>query len=222
MRKLFHFELCPYSRKVRILLAEKGLDFELVSEKFWERRQDFSYINPAMQVPVLMESDNNVIADSYAISEYLEEQYDQKNFLGNSVEERANVRRLISWFDHKFFNEVTAYILNEKVIKYFTRAGEPHSEALRASRLNLIPHLQYISFLTQDHKWLAGDRLTNADIAAAAQISVLDYLGAIPWDGFPKAKEWYSFIKSRPSFREILKDKINGFRPPNHYTNLDF
>lgn len=222
MRKLFHFELCPYSRKIRILLAEKGLEFELIQEKFWERRHDFSYINPAMQVPVLLDSNDLVIPDSYAITEYLDEKYDQKIYLGNTIEERANIRRLISWFDDKFYNEVTSYVLNEKVIKFFTRSGEPHSEALRASRLNLIPHLQYINFLTQDHKWLAGERLTCADVAAAAQLSILDYLGVVPWDNFPKTKEWYSFIKSRPSFRAILKDKINGFRPPKHYANLDF
>ena len=61
-----------------------------------------------------------------------------------------------------------------------------------------------------------------ADIAAASQLSIIDYLGDIPWDGYKNAKIWYSKIKSRPSFKDILNDTIKGILPAKHYANLDF
>ena len=222
MRSLHHFPLCPFSRKLRILLAEKDLPFTLINENYWERRKEFANLNPAMQVPVLSEPDGIVIPDSYAASEYVEGKYPEKKVLGGSLPESAGIRRIVGWFDNKFYNEVTGYILNEKVLRYYTRVGQPSSEAIRAAKTNLVPHVKYIEFLTEEHKWLMGSDLTLADISAAAQISVLDYLGEIDWEKYPQAKEWYALIKSRPSFRSILADKIVGFKPSANYANLDF
>jgi glutathione S-transferase len=222
MRSLYHFPLCPFSRKVRLALAEKSLAFELVTENFWERRRAFAKLNPAMQVPALLEAGGVAIADSWVICEYLQEKYPQVNLLGNSPEENAKIRRLVAWFDNKFYNEVGKYLLNEKVIRYLTRVGEPCSDAIRAAKANIIPHMEYVKFLTKNHKWLTGDTLTLADLAAAAHFSVLDFLGEIPWDNYPEVKEWYAQIKSRPSFRAILSDRVVGYVPPKYYADLDF
>jgi len=222
MRSLYHFPLCPFSRKVRISLAEKGLSFDLIIENFWERRRAFAKLNPAMQVPVLLEAGGITVADSYAICEYLEDKYPEVSFLAATAEENAKIRRLISWFDNKFYNEVGRYLLNEKVVRYLTRVGEPCSEAIRAAKTNIIPHMEYIRFLTANYKWLTGERLTLADISAAAHLSVLDFLGEVPWDNYPDVKEWYAQIKSRPSFRPILADRVIGYVPPKHYADLDF
>lgn len=222
MRKLYHFPLCPFSRKIRIILEEKLLDFDLVIEQFWKRRSAFAILNPAMQVPVLVESSGKVLADSIAITEYLEQIYSSKPLLGLHADESFEIRRLSSWFDNKFFIEVTRYLLMEKVILYYTQVGSPNSDSIRAAKYNSITHFEYISFLMKDRKWLAGDRFTLADVTAASHISVLDYLGEIPWDEYPAVKEWYALVKSRPSFRNILKDKIPGFMPSRHYANLDF
>lgn len=223
MRKLYHFPLCPFSRKLRIVLAEKHIHYEALIENFWEKRPNFAFINPAMQVPVFIDEET-IIPDSYAIVEYLEEKYPDSSLLllGKTLTERAEIRRLIAWFDQKFFNEVTRYILNEKVIRYYTGIGQPLSDALRAAKVNIIPHLEYISFLTRDKKWLAGDALTLADITAASHLSVLDYLNEITWSNCPEVKDWYVLIKSRPSFRTLLTDRTPGFHPPKCYANLDF
>lgn len=223
MRTVYHFSLCPFSRKLRIQLAEKGLDFELVSENYWENRREFLMLNPAMQVPVLVEPDGKTIPDSYAISEYIEAQYCGKNcLLGDSTGEGAGIRRLISWYDNKFYNEVTKYLVNEKVIRYLMKVGEPNSDIIRKAKKNLRNHLKYLSFLTSDCKYLMGEKFSMADIAAAAQISVIDYLGEMPWDDYPNVKDWYALIKSRPSFRGIMKDNVSGFKAPVHYANPDF
>lgn len=204
------------------MLAEKHLPFELMIENFWERRREFANLNPAMQVPVLVEPNGVAIPDSYAICEYLESKYRDKPLIGESFAEAAGIRRLVSWFDNKFYHEVGKYLLNEKVIRYLTGVGEPCSDAIRVAKANIVAHLEYIKFLTYEHKWLMGDRMTLADITAAAHLSVVDYLGEIPWENYPEVKEWYALVKSQPSFRPILTDRIFGFVPPKCYANLDF
>ena len=222
MHILYHFWLSPFSRKVRIALYEKGLDVELVVEKYWDRRQEFLTLNPAGQVPVLREPDGTVLADSQAIVEYLEDCQPEPNLLGRDPLARAECRRLIAWFDGKFYSEVTDFLLREKLLKRFMGMGEPRSDLIRAGRGNIGYHLDYIGYLVERRNYIGGEVFSLADIAAAAQLSCLDYLGDVPWDQHPGAKEWYARVKSRPSFRAILADHMPGLPPPRHYADLDF
>lgn len=224
MRTLYHTPLSPYCRKVRILLREKELEFDLVQESFWERRPEFFALNPAGEVPVLQEEDGELVSGGYPIMEYLEEAYrdNNKRYIGSSISERAEVRRIVDWFDRKFDSEVTQNILFEKVFKRLMSYGEPQSEAIRAGKRNILYHLDYIAYLTGDQQYLTGDGITLADITAAAHLSALDYLGDVPWEHNPKAKEWYAIMKSRPSVRAVLADRIPSLRPPAHYENPDF
>ncbi len=222
MRVLYHLWLSPVCRKVRIVLREKGLDFELKVEDLWERREAFIALNPAGQVPVLVEEDGAVITDSGAICEYLEEIAPDPPLLPGAASDRAEVRRLVAWFDHKFGAEVSDNLVGEKIIKRFLKRGAPDGRAIRAGRENIHYHLDYIGWLTERRTWLAGPDLSLADIAAAAHISAVDYLGDVPWSEHQPAKDWYARIKSRPSFRAILADHIPGEPPPRHYADLDF
>ena len=222
MRTLYHFWLCPFSRKVRIALAEKELDFELQLEKFWDRRDEFLGLNPAGQVPVLVEPDGTALPESWAICEYLDEAFSSDTLLGSDARARAETRRLVAWFDLKFYAEVTQNLVDEKVLKRFMGMGEPSSGAIRAGRQNVGYHLDYIAYLADRRTWLAGDDFSLADIAAAAQLSCVDYLDDVPWDSHGAAKDWYVRVKSRPSFRPLLTDNIAGFHPPHHYADLDF
>lgn len=222
MRTLYHFPLSPFSRKVRLLLAEKGLEFDLVIENFWERRRSFLAMNPAAQVPVLVEEGGALICDSTAICEYLEEKYQERTFLGHTILERAEARRLAGWFNNKFYYEVSKYILDEKIYKFYRNEGSPDSDALRAGKSNVLYHLDYIAYLMKNRKWLAGDEFSIADITAASQLSVLDYLGDVPWEHNGGVKEWYAVIKSRPAFRPLLQERVPSFKPPKYYDDLDF
>ncbi len=222
MRVLYHFPLCPFSRQLRIILKEKDLSFELKMEHYWERRREFARLNPAMEVPVLVETEGVTLAEPGAICEYLEEVYHERPFIYGTPAERAEIRRLAGWFGHKFYQEVTRYVTYERIIRYYTRTGGVNSEALRVAKMNLYTHLDYIGFLVKQHKWLMGENLSLADIVAASQLSVLDYFGDVPWEHNPLVKEWYAVIKSRPSFRPLLADRISGYTPASHYTNLDF
>ncbi|PZO86966.1 MAG: glutathione S-transferase [Micavibrio aeruginosavorus] len=222
MRTLYHVWLHPFSRKVRLALAEKKLEFDLQIEKIWERRTAFLAMNPAGDVPVMVEADGTILSNSQVICEYLEEVYPEINLLGRDAIQRAETRRLVSWFDVKFSREVTDNLVGEKLMKRFLKMGEPHGPSIRAGHANIHYHLDYIGFLCEKRKWLAGEHFTLADIAAAAHLSCIDYIGDVPWDEHHAARDWYSRVKSRPSFRPLLEDRIPGFTPAEHYENVDF
>ncbi|NQU69763.1 MAG: glutathione S-transferase family protein [Rhodospirillales bacterium] len=222
MRTLYHLWLSPFCRKVRIALAEKGLEVDLKAENLWERRAEFIAMNPAGEVPVLVEDDGPTLVDSSAICEYLDEIFPEPTLFPGDAASRAEVRRLVAWFDGKFNREVTENLVGEKIMKRFLRLGEPDSRAIRAGKSNIQIHLHYITWLTERRTWLAGDQFSLADIAASAHLSTVDYLDDVPWDKFEAAKIWYARVKSRPSFRAILADHIPGEPPPRHYADLDF
>ncbi len=221
MRVLYHWLLSPASRKVRVVLAEKNLDFTMKAEKPWERRPEFLALNPAGEVPVLIDSDN-VLAGNDAIVEYLDEAYREKILIGINPLDRAEVRRLVAWFDIKMNREVTENLVGEKMMKRMVGEGQPNSQAIRAGHANLPHHLDYIGYLVDRRRWLAGDHFSLADITAAAHLSTLDYLNDVPWDQHEQAREWYARIKSRPGFRAILADHMPGLPPPKHYADPDF
>jgi glutathione S-transferase len=222
MRVLYHMPLSPYARKVRLVLAEKRLPFELRLEKVWERRPEFLELNPAGTVPTLVEDNGLVVPDSSVICEYLDEAYPDNSLMGRSLAERIEVRRLTSWFDGKFAAEVTHNLYGEKFLRRLTRRGNPDPAAIRTGYTALRYHLDYIGWLAETRKWLAGSALSLADFAAAAHLSTLDFIGELDWTISPPARDWYARMKSRPSFRGVLTDRIPGTTPPAHYPDLDF
>jgi glutathione S-transferase len=222
VRILHHLPLSPYARKVRLALAEKRIPFELRVERVWDRRPEFLDMNPACTVPVLIEETGLAIADSYAICEYLDEAYPDITLFGRTLAERAEVRRLVSWFDDKFNTEVTRNLYYEKQMKRLLGRGNPDSGVIRAGYANLRPHLEYLGWLAETRAWLAGPQVSLADFAAAAHLSALDYIGDVDWSASESAKEWYARMKSRPAFRPLLADRVSGVTPPPHYADPDF
>ena len=228
MAKLYHYPLDPFCRRIRLSLGEYGAEAELLEEKPWERRAGFLTLNPAGDVPVFIDDDGAMAAGILAAGEYLEETRAtaETTLLGDDPVQRAEVRRLVAWFDGRFNFEITNPVLTEKAIRRFMPAemggGAPDTRRVRNALKRIPGHLDYIGRLTQDRGLLAGERLSMADLAAAAHISVLEYLDALNWDGFDAAKLWYQRIKSRPSFRPLLADRVRGAAPPAVYSALDF
>lgn len=226
MRQLYHLPISSACRKVRLALAEKNLECELVEERDWERRPEFLMMNPAGEVPVLLEAEAEPISGAVAITEYLEETAPDVKLMPEEPRERAEMRRLVDWFDRKFEAEVSGGLIFEKVTRRFLGANEgggaPEMSVVRAALHNLRYHLDYICYLMEERNWLAGDALTLADLTAAAHLSCLDYVGDVPWNQYQGAKDWYAKIKSRPAFRGLLADHLPGMPPPKLYANLDF
>jgi glutathione S-transferase len=235
MLTLFHHPFCPHSRFIRLALDELSLGVRLVEERTWERRAEFLQLNPAGTTPVLLEDGMPPIPGAAVIVEYLNETYLDETRGGNlprqrlmppDPSERIEVRRLMSWFNDKFFAEVSGPIVMERVCKRFIPVtqggGSPDTETLRAARNNIKYHLAYIGWLIRGRDWLAGTELTYADLAAAAHLSAADYLGDVPWTEDDSAKTWYARVKSRPSFRTLLAESLPGLAPAPSYANLDF
>lgn len=218
---LIHHNISPQSRKIRILMAEKKMLFVLKEEQPWNISSDIKKINPAGDLPIFI-FDGNIISGNYPITEYLEENYPEPRMLSGDNKQRAEIRRLCDWFDTKFYKEVYQYIVVEKIHKRFKEGLAPDSKILKAGLNNLKFHMEYIDWLTERNNNLAGNKFTLADITAAAHLSIIDYLSDIDWDNYKYAKTWYAKIKSRPSFKDILKDTIKGVIPSKHYSNLDF
>ena len=229
MSTLFHHPFCPHSRFVRLALNEYGVAIRLIEERTWERRRDFLAINPAGTTPVLVEEGLPPVPGAGIIAEYLDELCGdtfERRLLPRQAGQRIEVRRLMSWFNDKFFEEVSGPLVMERVYKRFIPAGggggPPDTETMRAARSNIRYHLSYIGWLIRKRDWLAGDSLTYADFAAAAHLSAVDYLGDVPWDEDETAKAWYARIKSWPSFRTLLGDTLAGVPASPSYANLDF
>jgi glutathione S-transferase len=221
MTRLYHFALSPFCRKVRLVLAEKKIDVELIDEKYWEPTTEFLRRNPAGQVPVL-KIDGMNLTESTAICEYLEETVPEPPLMPREPKARAEVRRLVGWFDGKFHSEVTANLVYERVNKKVMRGGYPDGRAVKTGATRIKYHIDYMAWLLDHRRWLAGDRMTVADFTAAAHLSCLDYISDVDWNRSEVVKDWYAKIKSRPAFRSILADQIPGFIQPPHYANLDF
>ena len=224
MRVLHHYQLSASSRFIRLLLAERGLVFLPKTEIPWERKEDFLRLNPAGDVPVLVTEDGLVLSGASVIAEYIEETEDssQVNLLWGEAPARAEIRRMMTWFEGKFSREVGAPLLSERVIKRFSGQGTVSSVVIRAAMTNLQIHLDYIDWLAEQNSWLAGKQMSLADLAAAAHLSVLDFFGDIDWSRHAEAKLWFAKIKSRPSFRDLLGDQVVGMTPPPHYSDMDF
>jgi glutathione S-transferase len=221
MARLFHVPLSPFCRKVRLSLAEKKIEVELVEERYWERGPDFLRRNPAGKVPVLR-LDGITMAESAAICEYIEETRPTPALLPSDPAHRQEVRRLVTWFDDKFHHEVTSKLLYERVNKKVMGQGFPDSRNVKDGARAIKYHLDYMTWILEHRRWLAGDEMTLADFAAAAHLSALDYISDVDWNRSAAVKDWYAKIKSRPAFRSILADQIPGFPPPRHYNDLDF
>jgi glutathione S-transferase len=225
MYYLYHQTLCPFSRKIRFLLAQKEIHFDLIKENVWERRKEFIAINTMGTVPVLYDQHNHqIICGSSTIAEYIEEKHDEsKNYIGDSLMKRCESRRLQMWFDEKFYHEVSKHILGERFFNRFLNSDlSPNPDTIRLAKQNLNTHLNYIEFLLEGRKYLAGDQISIADFAAAGHISALDYFGDINWHNRNSIKEWYAIVKSQRGFFEILKDRVSAITPSLHYDKLDF
>jgi glutathione S-transferase len=223
MWQLYQFPLCPFSRKVRLLLSEKGVPHELVRETPWLRRDEFVDLNPAAQTPVLAEPQKGIVLiDSMAICEYFEETVEKAPMIPGTAVNRAEIRRMVSWFDERFYGDVVGPLLEERMRKRLVSRDPPDTKVLREAMRVANGHLDYIDYLLDHRRWLGGPSLTLADLTAAAQLSVADYLGGLDWRGHKQTTDWYAVMKSRPSFRPLLVERMEVIAPPPHYDKVDF
>ncbi len=222
MKLFYHHPVVPFCRKIRLMLFECGEDISTIEVAPWVRDQEVLKLNPSGELPVLVLENGKAICGHYAITEYLKDVMPSMSLLGKNPEEGAEIRRICSWFDNKFYKEVYLNLVGEKLYKRVASLGSPDSRLLKIGRENIAIHMAYINWLMERRTWLGGDVRSVADFTAAAYLSLVDYLGEVPWEGYPEAKNWYAMMKSRPSFKKILSEKISDIEPPEYYNDPDF
>ena len=222
MYKLYYMSMCAPSRAAKIILNEKSIKFYSINEPIWQRRIEFLKINPEGELPVIIDDKNNKIIGYFSLAYFLEENENKKTLVGKCSLSRLEVRRLCKWFDNKFNKEVYENIVEERVFKSLKGLGNPSSEFLKAGRTNLKNHENYLEWLLNNRSFIAGEFFSIADIICAAYLSTLDYLGEVDWKRINSTKKWYAKVKSRPSFRNILEEKLFTIPASKHYKNLDF
>ncbi len=219
--QLYHTPLSPFCRKVRLTLAEKRIPFTTKEERYWEGGTEFLRLNPAGKVPILR-YEGRLMSESQAICEFLDEVHPNPPLMPDDPVGRYEVRRMCAWFDDKFHAEVTANLLYERVNKKIMGRGYPDSEKIKLGSTRIKYHLDYMGWLLEHRRWIAGNAMSLADFAAAAHLSCLDYINDVDWNRVPAVRTWYQTIKSRPAFRTLLTDQVTGLQPPRHYADLDF
>jgi glutathione S-transferase len=214
MRRLIHLMLSPSCRLARLLVAEKRVTCDPVQAE--DAR------NP---MPVFIDMDGTRAEGLWSIVDHLESHYpDHPLAPADDAERRASLRWL-DWAMGPLHEQVTQRIVYEKAGQRFTGAPgrrAPDMNVIRAGREELRLALAAIGKAAETNGNLAGRNVSLGDFAVAAHLSALDYFGEAPWNEFPAAAEWYVRLKSRPSFRSILADRVPGQPPVSHYAELDF
>ena len=222
---LFHFPFDPGSRTARLALGEAKVAFSETPVKPWEADSPIRDLNPSGMPPVfqLLEAGRTLtLCEPAAILGWIEDRSREPVLLSVDPVERAETRRLVTWFDRRFTDEVDGVLLHERMEKPLLRLGAPEARALRAGREALRHHLDLLEAMASEREWLAGRRLGQADLVAASHLSVLDYFGEVSWSAWPALKTWYMKLKSRPCFRALLADRFPGVPASGHYADLDF
>ena len=222
MITLYHHPICPLSRQVRIYLKELQLEFKSIKEDYWQKNPEYLTLNRFGVVPAIVFEEKKVLSGIYSILEYFVDNLDNFFFMPEDIFQRAAVREYLSWFNEKFYREVTKIIIDEKIVRLFKRAGPPRSDLIKLAKNNLRLHLSFLENTIRDSGYIVGGQISCAEVSAASHLSVLDFFGEIDWDKLEVLKNWYSILKSRPGFKSLLQDQIPGFKPPAHYSDLDF
>jgi glutathione S-transferase len=214
MLTLLYHPVCPHSLFVRLALRTYGLPVRQVVERIWQRREEFLILNPAGTTPVLVIEGQLPVPGASIIAEYLDEVYGGEigrcRLLPHDTRERIEVRRLMYWFNNKFFDEVTGTIIAERhkqFMPFDAGEGSPDYHVIRAAAEKMPHHLAYLaSLLEHDRDWLVGDWMTYGDLAAAAHLSVAGYLSDIHWTENGAVRPWYERVWSRPEFQTVLSE----------------
>ena len=214
MRRLTHLLMSPPCRFARLALGEKRLAFNAAAAT-----------DPRSHLPELIDLDGTTATGIWAIIDHLEGYYPEHPLLPEDPEQRSEALRLLDWTMSKLNDEVTNRIVVEKAPHNQTGSllqRPPRMDIIRIGRKALKEHLPELELLCEERGYMAGREISLADLALAAHFSALDYFGEVPWQENNGILEWYLRMKSRPSFRPLLSDRLPGQPPAPHYAELDF
>lgn len=224
MKRLWHWPIDPLARTARLALGEKNWSFESIVVRPWSHDLELAALAPGATAPAMTDINADIrmtAIGSLAICEYIEEAEPSPRLLPFNPVDKAEARRLWQWSEENFAG-INNTLLDERISQRVRRESEPNSAALRQGAHALNNRLTFLDALSADRPYLAGRHLSLADLSIAAHLSAYDYFGDVPWHTCPDLKSWYARIKSRPSFRALLLDRLENVKPVEHYADLDF
>ena len=224
MKRLWHWPIDPLGRTVRLTLGEKRWSFEPITIRPWVSDLELAALAPGATAPAFLDTDAEMrvtAIGSLAICEYVEEAQSSPRLLPFAAAERSEARRLWQWSEESFAG-INNTLLAERISQWVRREQAPNSAALRQGAHALKNRMTFLDALAGERTYLAGRNLTLADLSVAAHLSAYDYFGDVPWELTPDLKAWYVRIKSRPTFRPLLADRVDNVKPVKHYVDLVF
>jgi glutathione S-transferase len=198
--KLYDYPDCPFCQKVRVVLAEKDLEYEKVFVDLRKQEQkapEFLRMNPYGKVPVLVDEDE-VVYDSTVINEYLEDEYPLPRLMPEDSHGRALVRMLEDYCDNSFIPPTTmllAQLRRPEAERDHARVEQARDELKRA--------LFYVRDRLEGNEFLAGSEFTIADAAFAPRMLVLGRLGFEFEPALAPVQAWIDRIRQRASVRAL-------------------
>lgn len=221
LRTLYHWPLDPFSRSVRVLLAEKKLSAELKEVSPWDGGHLLSELTAFPTLPMLVEPGGLALTGTRVILDFLDDTHKTPGLRPALPGDRAEMARIIDCVERLLAGEVGATLLAERIDQRVRRIGSPDTRRLRAGFDSLRVYLQHFDALADRRPFIAGPTFSLADIVLAAHLSCFDYFGDLDLTGHDGLATWYLRMKSRPAFRALLADSLPGAPPHAHYASLD-
>jgi len=200
MLKLYDYPDCPFCQKVRVVLAEKDLEYEKVFVDLRRQEQkapEFLRMNPYGKVPVLVDEDA-VVYDSTVINEYLEDEYPLPRLMPEDSQSRAQVRLLEDYCDNSFIPPTTLLLAQLRKPE-----AERDAQRVEQAREELRRCLFFLRDRLEGQEYLVGKEFTIADASFAPRMIVLGRLGFEFEPALAPVQAWLDRIRSRPSVRAL-------------------
>jgi glutathione S-transferase len=200
--KLYTSKLCPFAHRVRIALAEKGLQYERIEINLKNKPTDFVEISPYGRVPILMHGENKVW-ESAVILEYLDEVFREVALMPSNPTERAKVRL---WID---FANTQLYAATHRLM--FTAEEAAHQQII-AEVVNYVRHLEQEGLRKSDGPYLLGKQFTLADVALYPwfeQVNTLEKFGRFKMpEDIPGIRDWQKAVGARPAVKSCARSDV--------------
>jgi len=206
MLKLYAFDRSPFGWKVRVVLAEKKIQYDMIVPENKNEDPAFARLNPLRKTPVLVLDDGRSIYESTVISEYLEEVHPQPPMLPKDPYERARVRMIEDTFDQYVYPALRDFTNSQfdyqAPFLHRKKADKVDHKLLEESRIRVHEHLQRLEGELKGRTWFGGEIFSLADAALVPALTGnLKVLGVLPDAKYPNIGAWIGRVTARPAYK---------------------
>ena len=193
MMVLYSGTNCPFSQRCRLVLFEKGMDFEIRDVDLFNKPEDISVMNPYGQVPILVERDL-ILYESNIINEYIDERFPHPQLMPGDPVDRARVRLFLLNFEKELFVHVST----------LENRGAKNEKAIEKAKQQITDRLTQLSPVFLKNKFMMGDTFSMLDVVIAPLLWRLNHYGITLSKNAAPLLKYAERIFSRPAFIEAL------------------